>query len=138
MNEKYITSAGKKHLLELGFITSDNTSNFNYVALGVGDSSAAIDKTESSFTEANGNQYSREILLKEESSLDNTDQSLVISATFDSTNFNPSEGVKIQEIGIVNQDIANNNDIWFAFLKVPEIAKNSNISLKYTIVVSIE
>lgn len=138
MNEKYITDVGKKHLLELGFITADNTSNFNYVALGVGESSAAVDKTKGSFTEANGNQYSRARLQKEENSLDNTDQSVVISATFDSTNFSPSEGIAIQEIGIVNQDIANDSDIWFAFLKVPEIKKTSNISLKYTIVVSIE
>ena len=108
-----------------------NTSNFNYVALGVGESSAAVDKTKGSFTEANGNQYSRARLQKEENSLDNTDQSVVISATFDSTNFSPSEGIAIQEI-------ANDSDIWFAFLKVPEIKKTSNISLKYTIVVSIE
>lgn len=138
MNEKYITETGKKHLLSLGFINQDSTGNFNYVALGVGDSSAAIDKTKDSFTEANGNQYAREMLKEETTNLDSTDQSLVMSATFDSTNFNPSEGVEIKEIGIVTQDVANNDDIWFAFLKVPEIRKTSNISLKYTIVVSIE
>lgn len=134
--DKYITPKGKKHLLELGFLGEDNVSNFNYIALGVDGSSAAINNGQG-FLEANGDNYQRVQLFKE-TTMDDTDQSLAVSAVFDSTNFNPSDPVNISEIGIVNQDISNNNDIWFAYLSVPAIAKTSNVSLKYTIILTIE
>lgn len=133
---KYITDEGKKHLLELGFLNNDTTNNFNFVALGVGDSSASINNG-NGFNEANGYEYTR-VQLKPEVTAEDDEQSLSMSATFDSSNFNPSESVQVSEIGIVNQDIANDNDKWFAFLKVPPIDKSSNVSLKYTIIISIE
>lgn len=136
MMNKYITAEGKKHLLELGFLSNDTTSNFNFVALGVQDSSAAINNGEG-FVEANGDNYYR-VQLKQETTMEDDDQSLAMSAIFDSTNFNPSESIKVNEIGIVNQDIANDNDKWFAFMQVPPIDKAANVSLKYTIIVSIE
>lgn len=136
MMEKYITADGKKHLLELGFLSNDTTSNFNFVALGVQDSNASTNNGEG-FLEANGDNYHR-VQLLEESTMEEDEQSISMSAIFDSTNFNPSEAVTVSEIGIVNQDIANDNDKWFAFLKVPPIDKASNVSLKYTIIISIE
>jgi len=134
--EKYITNDGKKHLLEIGFLQNDTTNNFNFVALGIQGSNAAIDNG-NGFLEANGDNYHR-VQLQEENTLDDDDQSLAMSAIFDSTNFNPSEATTVSEIAIVNQDVANDNDIWFAFMSVPPIDKASNVSLKYTIIISIE
>lgn len=135
MMKKYITPAGKKYLLELGFLNDNNTSNFNFVALGINDSSASTNG--SGFLEANGDNYKR-VQLSKETTIEDTDESLAVSAIFDSTNFNPSQQVKISEIGIVNQDSANNNDKWFAFMSVPSIDKASNVSLKYTIIITME
>lgn len=134
--DKYITAEGKKHLLELGFLNDDNSSNFNFVALGVDDSSASTNDGVG-FLEANGDNYQRVQLFKE-TTIEDTDQSLAVSAIFDSTNFNPSQKVQISEIGIVNQDVANSNDKWFAYLSVPKIDKASRVSLKYTIILTIE
>jgi len=135
MMEKYITPEGKKHLLKLAFLHDSNASNFNFVALGVNGSSAAVDETESSFIEANN--YQREQLKLEETT-DETDQSLCVQATFNTSNLDSSEPVTISEIAIVNQDIQSDYDKWFAFMRVPEIEKSSNVSLKYTIIISIE
>ena len=136
MMEKYITSAGKKYLLQLGFLNDDNTNNFNFVALGVGENSKASSNNGVGFEEADGYHYQREQFKIEESYQE--ESSIALSATFDSTNFNPSNGVQISEIGIVNQDVANNNDEWFAYMKVPPITKTSNVSLKYTVIISLE
>lgn len=133
---KYITPSGKKYLLELGFLNDDNTSNFNFVALGVDDSTASSNNG-SGFTEANGNNYKRVQLFKE-TSMEDSETGICVSAIFDSSNFNPSQEVKISEIGIVNQDTANNNDKWFAFMSVPKIDKASNVSVKYTIIITME
>ena len=136
--EKYITSSGKEYLLKLGFLNDNNTNNFNFVALGIGDSNAAINQGEH-FNEADGYNYTR-AQLKIEDSIETTDTSIALSATFDSTNFNPSDndGKQISEIGIVNQDVESDSQKWFAFLKVPQITKTSNVSLKYTIIIGIE
>ena len=136
MVEKYVTPNGKKHLLELGFLNDDNTSNFNFAALGIGDSSAATNNG-TGFSEANGDNYQR-VQFLQETTMDDTDTSIAISATFDSTNFNPSEPVHVAEIGIVNQDIENDNDTFFAYMSVPSIDKTSNVSLKYTIIITLE
>ena len=136
MMEKYITPKGKKYLLELGFLNDDNTNNFNFAALGIGKSSAAINNG-TGFDEANGDNY-RRVHFEREDTMDDTDTSIAVSATFDSTNFNPSELVRIAEIGIVNQDIENNNDTFFAYMSVPSIDKTSNVSLKYTVIITLE
>ena len=136
MMEKYITPKGKKYLLELGFINDDNTNNFNFAALGIGKSSAATNNG-TGFHEANGDNY-RRVHFEREDTMDDTDTSIAISATFDSTNFNPSEPVHVAEIGIVNQDIENNNDTFFAYMSVPSIDKTSNVSLKYTVIITLE
>lgn len=134
MSDKYITPQGKKHLLELGFLGNGNANNFNYLALGVQGSDGA---SKGKFIEANGDGYQRAQLVKD-STVDDTEQSLSVSATFNSTNFAPSDGVRIDEIAIFNQDISSNLDIPFAYMKVPNIEKKTNVSLKYTIVISIE
>ena len=133
---KYITPSGKKYLLELGFLNDDNTSNFNFVALGVGDSTASSSKGVG-FTEANGNNYKRVQLFKE-TTTESPETGICVSAIFDSSNFNPSQEVKVSEIGIVNQDVANNNDKWFAYMSVPKIDKATNVSLKYTIIITMK
>lgn len=136
MMEKYITPEGKKHLLKLGFLSEDNSSNFSFAALGIGDSSAATNNG-AHFNEANGDNYQR-VRFYQETTMDDTDTSIAISATFDSTNFNPSEPVHVAEIGIVNQDIENDNDTFFAYMSVPSIDKTSNVSLKYTVIITLE
>ena len=135
--DKYITPDGKKHLLVLGFLNDDNASNFNYVALGIEDSNAAINNGKG-FQEANGYNYKRARFEKEENKIDDTGTSISVSAIFDSTNFNPSESINISEIGIVNQDFGNDSDTFFAYMSVPKIEKSSNVSLKYTIVITLE
>ena len=139
MAEKYITSDGKKMLLRLGFIPSDSTSTFNYVALGVDNSNMAINDGNGTFNEASGSNYERAIL-KEESNIDVGEHAIAVSATFDKTNYNPSAESIVKEIGIVNQSINDGvvKDTFFAFAKVPEIDKSNNVSLKYTIILELE
>ncbi|MBR3208633.1 MAG: hypothetical protein IKF82_00035 [Bacilli bacterium] len=134
MSDKYITSKGKGLLLQLGFLSNNSTSNFNYLALGSQNSSGSQGEA-GTFQEISDSTYRREQLHYE----DSTDSSLSVSAIFDDTNYQPAEGGIVSEIGIVNQYEKNSStDQWFAFLKVPDIKKDGNISLKYTIVISIE
>ena len=137
MGEKYITPDGKKMLLRLGFIPSDSTNTFNYVALGVDSSDAARSEDKNKFIEATGSNYERTILV-EESGFDLGENAIAVSATFEKQNYNPSAESKITEIGIVNQSISDNSDVFFAFAKVPEIDKSNNENLKYTIILEIE
>jgi hypothetical protein len=138
MAEKYITSDGKKMLLRLGFIPNESTSTFNYVALGVNNSNMTTQDGSGVFEEASGFNYTRAPLV-EESGIDVGEHAIAVSATFDSTNYNPSAESVIKEIGIVNQsDNSSTDDIFFAFAKVPEIDKSHNVSLKYTIILEIE
>ena len=135
MGEKLITEDGKEQLLRLGFLNDNNTNNFNFLALGVTGSNGSTEG--GNFLEAEGYNYERAVLVEEVND-DSTGSSLSISATFGDDNFNPSSGKTITEIGIVNQKDPSNNDKWFAYMSVPNITKNSNISLKYTIIISIE
>lgn len=133
--KKYITPKGKKNLLKIGFLHENNVNNFNFCALGTKGSSASTDEDESKFIEATN--YHRVQLYSEDTN-DETDQSLAVTATFESDNLSSSEPITISEIAIVNQDIQTDNEEWFAFMQVPEIEKSSNVSLKYTIIISIE
>lgn len=135
MAEKYITPDGKQMLLRLGFIPSDSTSSFNYVALGVGTSNAY--DGEHSFNEASGFNYERAQLVEE--NIDVGENAIAVSATFDKQNYNPSEASTITEIAIMNQSIADDSaDMAFAYAKVPEIDKSNNVSLKYTLILEIK
>ena len=132
MANKYITANGKNKLLKLGFLHNNDTNNFNYIALGGTDSAGA---TGGQFQEIDGDNYSRQ-----EVSLDaEGQQSITISAIFDENNVASSEGIEITEIGIVDHEFpAGNDEQFFAYAEVPRIVKTSNISLKYTIIISIE
>lgn len=134
MTNKYITQEGKQLLLELAFLGDSTSNNFNYLALGTKNSTASNGES-GTFDEVADSTYKRVALQKEK--IENN--SLYVSAIFDDTNYQPSEGGYVGEIGIVNQYEKNSStDKWFAYLKVPEIKKDGNISLKYTIIISIE
>lgn len=134
MTKQYITEQGKQLLLELAFLSDNSTNNFNYLALGTQNSTGS-DGVSGTFEEVSDSTYRRVSLYKENI----VDNKLSVSAIFDDTNYAPTEGGPIGEIGIVNQYEKNSaTDKWFAFLEVPKINKDDNISLKYTIVISIE
>lgn len=134
MTKTYITEKGKQLLLELAFLGDGTSNNFNYLALGTGNSTGSNGST-GTFDEVSDSTYHRATLYKE----DYDTAGLAVSAIFDDTNYQPTEGGEIGEIGIVNQYERNSStDNWFAFLEVPKIKKDGNISLKYTIVISID
>lgn len=126
-----ITDEGKTEVLRLAFKNDDAHGAFNYMALG-GSSSAGAQGGE--FVEVTGNSYYREETEVEQLE----DKSISISATFDETNFNSSEGILIKEIGLVNSSEYASEQKYFAYCEVPNIKKNDSISLKYTVVIEIE
>ena len=131
MANKLITQEGKQKLLKLGFLPNNaDPNNFQYIALGGANSNAAKG---GSFQEIDGNNYQRVSVMEE--SVES--QSITISAIFDDQNYNSSQGTEIREIAIVDND-TKTNDIFFAYAEVPPITKTGNISLKYTIIISIE
>ncbi len=132
MANKYITAEGKNKLLKLGFLNSGDTGSFNYIALGGTNSAGATGGT---FQEIDAENYSRQqVALDSEGQ-----QSITISAIFDENNVASSEGVEVTEIGIVDHEFyAGSDEQFFAYAEVPPISKTSNISLKYTIIISIE
>lgn len=133
MANKLITPEGKRKLLKLGFLGNSDVGNFNYLALGGENSTAAVGGT---FQEIDGNSYERQTLVMQSEG----EQSITISAIFDENVANPSEGVLIKEIGIVDHQYpaGEGEDTFFAFAEVPPISKTNNISLKYTIIINIE
>ena len=133
-NKKYITPEGKSKLLQLGF--QNNTSGqFRYLALGGDGSNAAQQENKDNFFEVSGDNYYR-ATLEQEGNLNDDKQSITLSAIFEDVNFNPSDGKAIHEIAIVDNSEPS-DDTFFAFAEVPEIIKTDNISLKYTIIISI-
>lgn len=131
MAETIITDDGKTEVLRLAFKNDDAHGAFNYMALGGANSAGAQGKE---FKEVSGNSYMR--VETEVEAL--SDKSISVSATFDETNFNSSEGALIKEIGLVNSSEYASEEIFFAYCEVPNINKNDSISLKYTIVIEIE
>lgn len=132
--DTYITNEGKGLLLKRGFLT-DGGQPFNYLALGT-NSSAVKNSDANQFNEVNdGNSnYSRVQL---EMSDIGTDEENVITLTglFDNNNY--TGGSTINEIAIVNSYDKADSEVKFAIMEVPLIAKNDNISLKYTIKIEI-
>ena len=126
MTKKYITSEGKTQLLRKAFI--DGSNPFKYMALGNGNS--AITEDIEDFNEITGSNYSRVVTNAKEEN-----QQITISGTFAGSNFNPSEGGKITEIALL--DSKDSNGTFFATIQVPEITKTNNISLKYSVIVSL-
>lgn len=131
MYAKYITPEGKDHMLKLAFLSGE-TNAFKYLALG-GDSSQAAQQGKDKFMEVSGDNYQRVALESEGTQ----NQSITLSGIFEDSNFNPSNGRLIREIGIVNSSTSNGDEVFFAFAEVPEIYKNSNISLKYTVIITL-
>lgn len=135
-NSKYITPEGKTKLLKLGFINKGDTS-FQYLALGGEGSSASTSGDAKNFSEVGGSDYTR-VQLKNESDNDINSQSITLSGIFESGNYRPSNGGVIEEIGIVdNSEKNSSSDTFFAFAQVPKISKTDNMSLKYTVVITI-
>lgn len=138
-SNKIITAEGKTKMLEYVFAGDEG---FNYLALGVGGSTndasnASSTGDKNDFNELSGNNYERVALVKEGNTTADS-QSITLSATFTDSNYNPSNGGNVGEIAIVNNATANEElDTFFAFADIPDILKSDNISLKYTIVISI-
>lgn len=135
MANKIITDTGKTELLRLAF-KSEERGAFNYLALGGEGSGAAQGKP---FVEVSGSNYERV-----QTEIDNTEElydqkQIIISGTFDETNYAPDNGGRIKEIGLCNSERKNEQDeTFFMYSEVPEIDKTGDISLKYTIIISIE
>lgn len=133
MYKKYITPEGKNQMLKLAFL-SNQGNTFRYLALGGENSSAANQNSKSAFTEISGDNYQR-VTLNTEDTVQN--QSIILSGIFEDSNFNPSNGRLIKEIGIVDSSVHKDDETFFAFAEVPEIYKNSSISLKYTVIITL-
>lgn len=131
MYAKYITPEGKNQMLKLAFLSGE-TNAFRYLALG-GEGSGAARGND--FVEVSGDNYQRVALTNEDDN--QSQQSITLSGIFEDSNFNPSNGRLIKEIGIVDSSADNNDQTFFAYAEVPEIYKTSNISLKYTIIISL-
>lgn len=129
MSNTYITDDGKTELLRLGFASEEEGGTFNYMALGGSNSTGAQGGT---WSEVTGSGYQR-IKTKVEK---NKDKSIEISATFEETNYAPTDGQgQIKEIGLCN---GSDGDIFFMYSEVPAIYKTGDISLQYTIIISID
>ena len=134
MGNKLITDKGKSTLLKIGF-TSGNHNGFTYLALGSGDSKASQG---GQWDEINGEGYHR-VPTTLEQDFDETAKQIAISGVFTEDNYHPSgDGKLIKEIALCNSSRDTNASTYFLFSEVPEIYKNDNISLKYTIIISIE
>lgn len=137
MGNKLITDKGKTELLRIGF-TNGASNGFTYLALGDGDSKAAQNGS-SAWHELSGEGYQRVPTTLEQPLTDDSKQ-IAISGVFTEDNYHPSgDGQLITEIGLCNNEtIDTDSDTFFLYSEVPSIYKNDNISLKYTIIISIE
>ena len=132
MSKKLITDAGKTELLRLAFQREEGGGAFKYIALGGENSKGAQGEQ---FVEVSGDTYSRVV-----TSADNLEnKQITISGIFQEENYTPASGGKIKEIGLCNtDDIGSNEQIFFLYSEVPEITKTGDISLEYTIIISID
>lgn len=133
MSNKLITDAGKTELLRLGFKSEEAGGAFSYLALGGSSSAGAQGKT---FAEVSGNQYSR----VQTDITENKDKSITITGIFEEDNYSPTDGSgQITEIGLCNQPVhVTDGEIFFMYSEVPTIVKTGDISLQYTIIISID
>lgn len=128
MGKKLVTDAGKNELLRLCF-ASGSKGPFNWMALG-GESSKGAQGGK--FVEISEKGYHR----VETKPGTPTNKEIVISATFEENN--NAEGKIISEIGLCNSSNHTTEETFFLYSEVPEIPKESNISLKYTVIISME
>ena len=131
MGKKLITDAGKTELLRLAFQSEEAGGAFKFIALGGENSKGAQGET---FVEVSGDNYSRVVTSTD--SVEN--KQITISGIFQEENYAPATGGVIKEIGLCNADTATNSPIFFLYSEVPEITKTGDISLEYTIIISID
>ena len=137
MGNKLITDKGKNEVLRLAFIREEAGGAFKYLALGQSGSKGATPSSDVGFMEAEGDNYER---VKIENATDTiTDKKVVLTGTFEESNLNPVTPVKITEIGLCNTPWKGESDeIFFLYSEVPPIEKNGDVSLQYSIVISID
>lgn len=135
MASKFITDEGKKKLLKLGFL--GDTNNFNYMALSKGKASITGEQEDFDEVTGKGNYQRVEIVSDDVAGLSNAEKSISISGTFDGSNYNLSDGGLVTEIGIVDSVKHDSSQTFFAFIQVPQIEKTDNITLKYTVIISL-
>ena len=134
MTKKFITDEGKKKLLKLGFLGEPN--GFRYMALSNGSAAVSEDKTKFNEVTRQGN-YERVEILSDETSGVALEKGINITGVFEGSNYNLSEGGTITEIGIVDTQKQSSTETFFAFIQVPEIIKDDNITLKYSVIISL-
>lgn len=131
MGNKLITDAGKTELLRLGFSREEAGGAFKYIALGGANSQGS---TGGEFKEVSGSNYER---VKTEADVKN--KTITITGTFNEENYAPVDGEGlIKEIGLCNNDVGGSEKIFFLFSDVAEVYKTGDISLEYTIIISID
>ncbi len=134
MGKKLITDEGKTELLRLAFKREEAGGSFCFLALGGTGSEGAQGKL---FKEVSGDNYSR--VQTEVNDDQIKDKTITITGTFEEQNYAPTDNTgDIKEIGLCNSDTNTDNQIFFMYSEVPTIRKTGDISLQYTIVISID
>lgn len=131
MGKKLITDEGKNELLALVF-TMGNRSPFNWLALG-GDNSKGAQGGVWEEVSGVGNSYHR---VKTEVEKSPTNREIVISGTFEDDN--DTGEATITEIGLSNSETKSSDETFFFYGEVANIIREDNVSLKYTIIFSVE
>ena len=136
MGNKLITDKGKTELLRLAFDSEEAGGAFKYLALGGNGSKGAQGEE---FKEVSGPGYERVQTEIDKTTELSEQKEIIISGTFNESNYAPTDGnEKITEIGLCNTESVSSSQIFFMYSEVPEINKTGDISLKYTIIISID
>ena len=130
MSKKVITDEGKTELLRLGFKSEEAGGAFTFMGLGDDSSKGAQGGAWHEISSSDYHRVQTEVVGTPQ------DKSITISATFDEANYAPATSdKKVTEIGLFN---ASSNGQAFMYSEVPKIAKTGDISLQYTIIISID
>lgn len=142
--KKFITEEGKNEVLKIAFSDSGNDNTFRYLALGTNSGTAAETGLKENFVELDRSENYRRVGVstdtEENTIVFDNNGTATISFIVSEDNYTGS-GAVIKEIALCNDaeaDITSEQCKVFAFCEVPEIEKTSNISLKYTLRISIE
>ena len=133
MGKKISTDIGKSELLRLGFTSEEEGGAFKFLALGKSSSTGAQD---GNFDEIGigDSGYSR---VETTSTIDG--KTINITGTFSEENYAPNVPTVIKEIGLCNtEDRGSSGEKFFLYSEVPAIEKTNDISLEYTIILSID
>ena len=129
--EKKVTPEGKTEVLRLAFSDSEERIPFCYFALGTGNGADSNGEWE----EVISSNYHR---AKAITNFNGNTQQVEMSCVFDENNYDESTPVEITEIALCQESERKNGETIFAYCNVPPIEKTGNISLKYTMIISIE